>query len=248
MSRVAIALASTLVLAQLSLPAAVHAAPAAPVVQALVPRSGPPEGGTEVTVHGRDFDALPAGTLGVLFDTAPATNVAKLSDREIRCTTPAHAEGAADVQLTIDGQPFTSARAEKFVYRVGRTDDCATAGECNDGDHCTVDTCDTSFTCQHAPGTDLIGEGGAACVGATPPAPLLDKFGGGCQLLAQGVASTDAKSKKKLLKKAGKAFKKAGKLAAKAGRKSELSADCSAALGQVLTEEKARVDQLRAQQ
>ncbi len=62
----------------------------------VVPNSGPAAGGTNVSISGAMFQ----NGATVLFGTAPATNVVFVSSSNLTCTTPAHAGGIVNVQVT----------------------------------------------------------------------------------------------------------------------------------------------------
>jgi alpha-tubulin suppressor-like RCC1 family protein len=68
-----------------------------PTVTGTAPPSGPPAGGTGVTISGTDFD-----TAGVLVDFggAAALNAVPVSSTEITCSTTVHAPGVVDVTVT----------------------------------------------------------------------------------------------------------------------------------------------------
>ena len=70
--------------------------PAAPQISAIEPDSGSRVGGTAVVLIGQRFD----GTTLVTFDGTPATGVNVINDTTLTCITPAHAEGAVDVEVT----------------------------------------------------------------------------------------------------------------------------------------------------
>jgi len=64
-----------------------------PVVTSVTPNSGPSSGGTDVTIAGSNFKQ----GLSVLFDGTPASNIVRVSETRITCTTPAHFPALADV-------------------------------------------------------------------------------------------------------------------------------------------------------
>ena len=72
---------------------------AAPTVTDVSPATGPTSGGTSVTVTGTAL----TGTAAVTFDGVPATDVVVLDDQTVTATTPAHAEGAVDVEVVTAG-------------------------------------------------------------------------------------------------------------------------------------------------
>jgi hypothetical protein len=65
-------------------------------LNSVVPSSGPPEGGTAVSVYGNGFVA----GARVSFGGTDATGVAVKSDTQIDCVTPAHETGAVTVRVT----------------------------------------------------------------------------------------------------------------------------------------------------
>lgn len=83
----------------------------APTVLSVAPTSGPTAGGTAVTISGVNFSAGAAVAIGGV----AATNVTFVSSTTIRATTGAHAAGAADVTVTIDGRSGTLASAFTYV-------------------------------------------------------------------------------------------------------------------------------------
>lgn len=80
-------------------------------ILAIEPRVGPPTGGTDVVITGRGF----AAGATVEFDGVPATSVMVDTDGKIRCTTPAHANGAVDVVIT-NTDTSTGTAAGWFTY------------------------------------------------------------------------------------------------------------------------------------
>src|SRR5207248_7167448 len=84
----------------------------APIIQTITPNSGPPAGGTVVTIAGSNFTA----GANVHFGTVAATNVNVVNSTTMNATTPAHSEAAVDVVVTNpDGQSFTMSQAFTFV-------------------------------------------------------------------------------------------------------------------------------------
>ncbi|HEV2115230.1 MAG TPA: IPT/TIG domain-containing protein, partial [Terriglobales bacterium] len=92
----------------------------APTVSSVSPNSGPPAGGTAVTISGTNFAA---GAV-VTFGGTPATNVTEVSGTSITANTPAHAAGTVNVVVTnsdsqsgtlTNGFTYTSSTAIKFV-------------------------------------------------------------------------------------------------------------------------------------
>src|SRR5438105_4442888 len=80
----------------LCFPVFVFAAAPKPTVTNVSPNSGPPGGGTSVTITGTNFLA----TSTVTFGANAATGVASPNATTITCTTPANAAGAATVTVT----------------------------------------------------------------------------------------------------------------------------------------------------
>lgn len=70
-----------------------------PYVGSITPSTGPVTGGTAVTITGGFFADL---SLGVVFDSDPATSVVIVNEFTITCLTPAHSEGASDILVTND--------------------------------------------------------------------------------------------------------------------------------------------------
>ena len=83
----------------------------APTISSLSPNSGPPAGGTSVTVSGTNFSSGATVTFG----GNAATNVNVTSGTTITATTSAHNEGVVDVTVTnSDGQSATLTQG--FTY------------------------------------------------------------------------------------------------------------------------------------
>src|SRR5205823_11429738 len=77
------------------------------ITGSLSPNSGPPGGGTAVTITGTGF--VSGASLAVTFGGTAATAVTFVNASTITCTTPAHASEIVDVVLTNgDGQPTTA--------------------------------------------------------------------------------------------------------------------------------------------
>ena len=86
--------------------------PPAPVVTAVAPNSGVSTGGTSIAISGANFVAGATVTIG----GAAATNVVVVSATSITATSPAGAEGAADVVVrNADGQTATVTGGFTFV-------------------------------------------------------------------------------------------------------------------------------------
>lgn len=71
-------------------------ASAVPTVSSVSPNSGPQSGGTAVTITGLNL----TGTAAVTFGGAAATAVSVVNNTTVTATTPAHAPGTVDVQVT----------------------------------------------------------------------------------------------------------------------------------------------------
>ncbi|WP_330473090.1 IPT/TIG domain-containing protein [Terrabacter sp. C0L_2] len=92
--------------------AATFAYDAVPVVTSVSPQTGPPAGGTVVTITGTGLTRAGA----VRFGTTPATNLVRVSDTTVRVTTPAHASGPVDVQLTSPGGTSATGIGARYTY------------------------------------------------------------------------------------------------------------------------------------
>jgi Concanavalin A-like lectin/glucanases superfamily/Chitobiase/beta-hexosaminidase C-terminal domain/IPT/TIG domain/Fibronectin type III domain len=71
-----------------------------PTVTGVSPSNGPTGGGTAVTITGTNFASGATATFG----GTPATNVVVVSGTSITATVPAHASGAVNVTVTVNGQ------------------------------------------------------------------------------------------------------------------------------------------------
>ncbi len=75
-----------------------------PVLSRITPNFGPPDGGTEVVIDGRNFDDRVVATLG----GSSLQGLRRIDDRSLVGTTPAGPVGAADVRVeNADGQSDT---------------------------------------------------------------------------------------------------------------------------------------------
>jgi len=81
-----------------------------PIVRALSPASGTTFGGTEVTLTGEKFVAGSTVTFGGM----PGINIAVENGNTIRATTPSHASGPVDVQVT--GSTGSAILAQAFTF------------------------------------------------------------------------------------------------------------------------------------
>lgn len=86
----------------------------APTVSGITPNSGPTAGGTPVTINGNNFVSGATVSIGL----TPATNVSVVNSTTITATTPGHAAGTVNVQVTnpdaqtgtlVNGFTYTSA-------------------------------------------------------------------------------------------------------------------------------------------
>ena len=68
-------------------------------VTGVTPNTGPAAGGTPVTITGTNF----ISPVSVTFGGVAATNVVVVNSTTITATTPAHAAGAVDVVVTLQG-------------------------------------------------------------------------------------------------------------------------------------------------
>ena len=87
------------------------AAPPTPQVTGTVPSTGPPGGGTTVTVTGSGF----TGAMAVNFGHNPATNVTVDSDTQITAVSPA-GTGTVAITITTPGGVSGTTAATQFVY------------------------------------------------------------------------------------------------------------------------------------
>lgn len=86
--------------------------PAAPVVSAVSPNTGPTTGGTAVSIVGTGL----SGTTAVLFGGTPAASFNNISDTQVTAVSPAHVAGIADVIVTTPGGTSAVAVADRFTY------------------------------------------------------------------------------------------------------------------------------------
>jgi hypothetical protein len=92
---------------------------AVPVVSSVAPTSGPPAGGTPVTITGSGF----TGATSVRFAGQPATNVVVVSDTSITCKTPPAAEDeVATITVQTPGGSGTSAPLFTYTGSTGTAD------------------------------------------------------------------------------------------------------------------------------
>ncbi len=87
-------------------------APNTPVVNGVTPSSGPPGGGTWVTVTGSGFISVTA----VDFGATPATTFVVVSPGELRAEVPPHASGWVDVTVHVGAASSEPNPADRFTY------------------------------------------------------------------------------------------------------------------------------------
>jgi len=86
----------------------------APVIETITPNSGPTDGGTVITITGRDLDYVTEVTL----DGLACTNIIIINSTTIKCTTPAHPAGAVDVVVTtVEGWTFTKVGGFTYIAK-----------------------------------------------------------------------------------------------------------------------------------
>lgn len=86
---------------------------AAPVVTAVSPSTGPIEGGTSVTISGKNF----TGATGVMFGSGGSlVAVTVLSDTQLQVVTPAHSAGVLNVFVVTPGGTSAAVTADRFTY------------------------------------------------------------------------------------------------------------------------------------
>jgi hypothetical protein len=84
-----------------------------PAVSGISPASGPPAGGTPVTITGAGFTAGAA----VAFGSVPAASMTVVSSTEIIATSPASpATGPVTIVVTVGGVPLTATGPDQFTY------------------------------------------------------------------------------------------------------------------------------------
>jgi IPT/TIG domain len=84
----------------------------APTLTSVGPKTGTHLGGTRVTVKGTNF----AGATSVTFGGTPGTAVVVSDNGKILVTTPAHATGVVDVQVTTSTGTTAVVTADHFTY------------------------------------------------------------------------------------------------------------------------------------
>jgi RHS repeat-associated protein len=88
---------------------------AAPTVTSISPTSGPPAGGTSVTINGTNF----TGVTAVKFGTTPATSFTVNTSIKITATSPSHSAGTVDITVTTAGGTSATGLADQFTYTAG---------------------------------------------------------------------------------------------------------------------------------
>jgi len=96
--------------------AAAAVSTAAPVITAISPTSGPPGGGTQVTITGSDFSTSP-GTTVVRFGSNLATGVSCQSVQTCTAISPA-GQGNPHVTVTVAGRSSLETAADVFTYAI----------------------------------------------------------------------------------------------------------------------------------
>lgn len=85
---------------------------AVPTVTGLTPVTGPPAGGTVVTLTGTGFGRATA----VSFGTTTTTKIVRVSGTTLRVTTPPHASGPVDVRVTTPGGLSPVGAGARYAY------------------------------------------------------------------------------------------------------------------------------------
>ena len=86
-----------------------------PVVTGIAPTSGPPTGGTTVTVTGSGFTAATK----VVFGSVNATSFSVVSDTQLKAVSPAQAAATHGIRVVTAGGTSASVTADVFTYRTG---------------------------------------------------------------------------------------------------------------------------------
>ena len=89
-----------------------------PQVSSIAPNSGPPSGGTQVTIGGLNFSGGASRT-HVFFGSVDAGAVTVVSDSQIKVTAPAHASGVVDVTIRSGYGTSAISSGDKFTYGQG---------------------------------------------------------------------------------------------------------------------------------
>ncbi|MFM6848022.1 MAG: IPT/TIG domain-containing protein [Terrabacter sp.] len=85
---------------------------AVPTITSLAPVTGPPAGGTVVTLTGTGLGRASAVTFG----GSKATSVVRVSATTLRATTPPHASGPVDVRVTTPGGVSAVGNGARYAY------------------------------------------------------------------------------------------------------------------------------------
>jgi hypothetical protein len=85
---------------------------AVPTVTSISPTSGPPAGGTTVTITGTNF----TGATKVVFGAVAATSFTVVSATEITAVSPAQAAGAHNIYVTTPSGTSAPVAADMFTY------------------------------------------------------------------------------------------------------------------------------------
>ena len=93
-------------------PASTFAYDAVPTITSLTPQTGPPRGGTVVTLTGTGLTRATA----VRFGTTVTTAIVRVSPTTLRVTTPAHASGPVDVRVTTPGGTSPVSAGARYAY------------------------------------------------------------------------------------------------------------------------------------
>jgi hypothetical protein len=83
-----------------------------PIITGLGPAAGTPQGGTLVTIHGRNL----SGATAVSFGSTPATSFAVVSGTEITAVAPKHRSGAVGVSVVTPLGTSPRSQADTFRY------------------------------------------------------------------------------------------------------------------------------------
>lgn len=87
-----------------------------PIATGVSPAQGPAAGGTSVTITGTNL--APVAATGVKFGGTSASGcTANAAGTEVTCTTPAHAPGTVDVNVTVLGYESPTNPGAKFTYQ-----------------------------------------------------------------------------------------------------------------------------------
>jgi hypothetical protein len=144
------------------------------------------------------------------------------------------------------------------ICTVDRTCDAGTCTggsprPCDDGDPCTVDTCEVSTGCvsPERPGFAALAcvcerAAPAACAGETPLKSLAKRARRACRIIARADGAP-ARKRTKLLGRVGALFGRAAKIATKNAGQRGMSEACGAALAERFTDDQSRALAVREQ-